>query len=210
MDTEHINASDHMVPSIAYVDLAWVEGDARLAEHHAERAISIATRSGNPYLLAYAMACRGLSLIVAGKYSAAVEELNSALDFARRRKAGLEYEPRMLADLANAYRLKGDFSAAVRAADEAIEVSSMRHTRVAESFARTLRAHILFASGEVAEAEAELARAEKLIEENGATIYRQLVRDLKQSLQSYKAPPRHPADGPKLATVSGKLNGSRI
>jgi class 3 adenylate cyclase len=209
MDTEHINASDHMVPSISYVDLAWVEGDVRLAEHHAERATSIATRSGNPYLLAYAMACRGLSLIVAGKYSAAIEELNSALDFARRRKAGLEYEPRMLADLANAYRLKGDFSAAVCAADEAIEVSSTRHTRVAESFARTLRAHILFASGEVAEAEAELARAERLIEENGATIYQPLVRDLKQSLQSYKASPRQPADGPKLATASGKLNGTR-
>ncbi|MDQ1714055.1 MAG: hypothetical protein QOE45_3505, partial [Frankiaceae bacterium] len=207
MDTEHINASDHMVPSISYIDLAWVEGDVRLAEQHAERATSIATRSGNPYLLTYAMAGRGLSLIVAGKYSAAVEELNSGLDFARRRKAGLEYEPRMLADLANAYRLKGDFVAAVRAADEAIEVSTTRHTRVAESFARILRAHILFASGALKEAEGELARAEKLIEETGATIYAQLARDLKADLQSYAAVPRQPADGPKLATVR-RSNGA--
>jgi adenylate cyclase len=207
MDTEHINASDHMVPSISYVDLAWAEGDVRLAEQHAERATSIATRSGNPYLLTYAMAGRGLSLIVAGKYSAAIDELNSALDFARRRKAGLEYEPRMLADLANAHRLKGDFVAAVRAADEAIEVSTTRHTRVAESFARTLRGHILFASGAFEEAEDELARAEKLIEETGAMIYAPLARELKADLETYKAPPRQPADGPKLATVR-RSNGA--
>jgi adenylate cyclase len=207
MDTEHINASDHMVPSISYVDLAWVEDDVRLAEQHAERATSIATRSGNPYLLTYAMAGRGLSLIVAGKYSVAVDELNAALDFARRRKAGLEYEPRMLADLANAYRLKGDFVAAVRAADEAIEVSTIRHTRVAESFARTLRARILFASGALKEAEDELARAEKLIEETGAMIYAPLARGLKADLQGYTASPRQPGDGPKLATVR-RSNGA--
>jgi adenylate cyclase len=208
MDTEHINASDHMLPSISYVDLAWFEGDVRTAEHHADRATSIATRSGNPYLLTYAMAGRGLSLIVAGKYSAAVEELNSGLDFARRRKAGLEYEPRMLADLANAYRLKGDFAAAVRAADQAIEVSTTRHTRVAESFARTLRAHILFASGAVEAAEDELARAEKLIDETGAMIYAPLARILKADLQSYKASSsRQPADGAKLAAVGGS-NGT--
>ena len=115
----------------------------------------------------------------------------------------------MLADLANAYRLKGDFSAAVRAADEAIEVASTRHTRIAESFARTLRAHILFASGAATEAEEELARAEKLIHETGARIYQPLVRELKEGLASHKAAPRQPADGPKLATLSGRLNGTR-
>ncbi len=206
MDTEHINASDHMVPSISYVDLAWAEGDVRLAEHHSARAIGIATRSGNPYLMTYAMACRGLSLVVAGKPGAAIEELTAAIDFARRRRAGLEYEPRMLADLANAHRLKGDFVAAVRAADEAIEVSTTRHTRVAESFARTLRAHILFASGAVEEAGDELARAEKLIEDTGAMIYQPLARDLRTSLQGHKAS-RQPADGTKLATAR-RSNGA--
>ena len=64
--------------------------------------------SGNPYLRVYAQACRGLSHIVAGRLTSAIEDLSEALSFARSRKAGLENEPRILADLANAYRLNGD------------------------------------------------------------------------------------------------------
>ena len=58
------------------------------------------------------------------------------------------------------------------------------------------------------EAEDELARAEKLIEETGAMIYAPLVRDLKVDLQNYAASLRHPADGPKLASVSSSNGAS--
>src|SRR5262249_31172840 len=82
----------HHVASVAYVDRAWLEGDARLAEEHALRAFSIAVKSGSPYVRVHAQACRGLSHILAGRLDAAVEDLTEALSFARRRKTGLEIE----------------------------------------------------------------------------------------------------------------------
>jgi adenylate cyclase len=182
MSSEQINTTDHVMPSISYVDLAWAEHDVRLAERHAERAYSMAMRSGTPYLRTYATACRGLFHIVAGKPGAAIEDLNTAIDFARRRSAGLEYEPRMLADLANAYRLNRDFGIALTTANEAIKISTARHTRIAECLARIVRAQILFVSGETQGVEQELGQARLLIEETGAAIYQPLVRDLENSM----------------------------
>jgi hypothetical protein len=184
ISTEQINTTDHVMPSISYVDLAWSEHDVQLAERHSERAYSMAVRSGTPYLRTYATACRGLSHIVAGKPSAAIEDLRAAIDFARRRSAGLEYEPRMLADLANAYRLNGEFGIALSTANDAINISTARHTRIAECFARIVRAQILFVSKEMEGVEEELRQIKILIEVTGAAIYQPLVRDLENSLTS--------------------------
>jgi adenylate cyclase len=181
MDPNDINVSDHVVPSLSYVDLAWVEHDVHLAEQHAERAFSLAVRSGNPYLRTYATACRGLAHIVAGRAGAAIEDLTAAIDFARRRKAGLEYEPKMLADLANAYLLKGDLGTALRAADEAIAVCVARHARATEALARIIRAQALLASGAEG-VEGELGRAKALVAATGAKIYEPLIDDLGASL----------------------------
>jgi len=188
MGTEQINTTDHVMPSISYVDLAWAERDVRLAERHSERAFSMAVRSGTPYLRTYATACRGLAHIVAGRHGAAIEDLSAAIDFARRRSAGLEYEPRMLADLANAYRLKGDFSVALSTADDAIKISIARHTRVAECLARIVRAQTLFASEEIERVEEELGRVKTLIEETGAAIYQPLVQDIENKVAGLGAP----------------------
>ena len=182
MSTDEINTTDHVMPSISYVDLAWARHDVWLAERHAERAYSMAIRSGVPYLRTYATACRGLSQIVAGKPSGAIEDLTAALDFARRRSAGLEYEPRMLADLANAYRLKGDLAIALRTADDAIKTSMIRHARIAECLARIVRAQILFVSGEIVSFREELGRVDLLFEETGAALYRPLVQNLENGM----------------------------
>jgi adenylate cyclase len=88
----------------------------------------------------YAQALRGLSHIVAGRLTSAIEDLSDALSFARFRKAGLENEPRILADLANAYRLNGDTETAFAIVDEAIQVATERHARVPECLARIVRA----------------------------------------------------------------------
>ena len=42
------------MPRMAYVDLAWAEGNIGLAQTHADRAFSLAVKSGNPYLRVYA------------------------------------------------------------------------------------------------------------------------------------------------------------
>jgi adenylate cyclase len=179
MDASSVDVTHHVIPSVAYVELAWTIGDTALAERHAERAFSMAMKSGSPYLRVYTQACRGLSHIVSGRLDEAIRDLVDALGFARRRKAGLENEPRILADLANAYYLKRDFSCAISSAHEAITISSERHTRVAECLARIVLANALCALAggiECAEAMQELSRAKELTAETGVVIFAPFVQ----------------------------------
>ncbi|MCG2632993.1 AAA family ATPase [Bradyrhizobium sp. WYCCWR 13023] len=171
-DSIKIDPLHHMIPSLAYVDIAWSQGNAALGEQHAERAFSIAASSGNPYLRVYAQACRGLSHIVSGRLSSAIHDLSDALNFARSRKAGLENEPRILADLASAYSLNGDVVNALSTVNEAIKVATERHARIPECLARIVYTDLLMRSAEdqYRSAETELARARALIEETGAAI----------------------------------------
>ncbi|MCA6098479.1 AAA family ATPase [Bradyrhizobium australafricanum] len=178
LDGSQVDAIHYVIPSLAYVDLAWSEGDVGLAQHHADRAFLLAVKSGNPYLRVYAQASRGLSHMVAGRFTSSIEDLTAALDFARTRKAGLENEARILADLANAYRQKGDAAAALSAVDEAIAVAVKRHARIPECLARSVRADLLLRSGRSGEAEEgtkELDRATALLHETGAMIFAPFV-----------------------------------
>jgi predicted ATPase/class 3 adenylate cyclase len=173
------------IPSLAYVDLAWSKSDPSIAQLHAARAFSFAAKSGNAYLRVYAQASRGLAHLVSGHYSAAIDDLTTALRFARSRKAGLENEARILADLANAYLLKGDRTNALNFADEAIAVASSRHTRIPACLAHIVRAEIVGAGSErQIKAESDLKRARELIEETGAAIYQPLLDRVIQGIQS--------------------------
>jgi adenylate cyclase len=177
LESDHVDAIHHVIPSLAYVELAWAEGNVALAQEHSDRASSIAVKSGNPYLWVYAQACRGLSHVVAGRLTSAIQDFSDALTFARSRKAGLESEPRILADLANAYRLNGDIGNASRTVDEAIKVATDRHARVPECLARIVHAGLLMHEGEdyQSAAEVELAHARSLIKETGAVILEPLI-----------------------------------
>ncbi len=181
----------HHLASVAYVELAWAEGDANLAAHHANRAFAIALKSGSPYVRVYAQASRGLSHIVAGEPAAAVEDLAEALAFARRCKAGLEMEARILADLANGHRLRGDLDSAQRAAAEAIEIARARCTRVPECLAHLAYAEALLAADDdFGRAGHELQQARALLEATGAAIYRPLIDRLESRLPQPPARPR--------------------
>jgi ATP/maltotriose-dependent transcriptional regulator MalT len=173
VDTLH-----HVIPSLAYVDLAWAEGNIRLAQEHADRAFSLAITGGNPYLRVYAQACRGVSHTIAGRLTSAIEDLSGALDFARSRKVGLENESRILADLANAYRLNGDAVTALTTVDDAIKVATERHTRVPECLSRIVRADLLLRSAKgdrTAEGRQELDRAKALMRETGVVFFANFI-----------------------------------
>jgi predicted ATPase/class 3 adenylate cyclase len=175
-----VNAIDYVIPSLAYVDLAWANRDPHMALEHAHRAFSLAAKSGNPYLRVHAQACRGLAHTIAGNPGTAIEDLTGALRFARSRKAGLENEARILADLADACRLNGDLATAMETVDEAIRVAIARHARVPECLARIVRAEILLASKTTDQRIAweELARAKELVRETGAHIYGPIIDSL--------------------------------
>src|SRR5712672_3207475 len=173
LESSQVDPVHHVMPSMAYVDIAWAEGNIGLAQGHADRAFSLAMKSGNAYLRVYAQACRGLAHIIAGRLTSAIEDLADALSFARSRKAGLENESRILADLANAYRLNGDAATALITVNEAIKVATERHARIPECLARIVRAKLLLQStksDEKAEGEQELERAKALMRETGAML----------------------------------------
>jgi class 3 adenylate cyclase/tetratricopeptide (TPR) repeat protein len=172
-----VDATHYVIPSLAYVDMAWANRDPQMALEHAHRAFSLAVKSGNPYLRVYAQACRGLAHTIAGNLSTAIEDLTSAVRFARSRRAGLENEARILADLADAYRLNGDAATALETVDEAIGVASARHARVPECLARIVRAEILLESKTTDQKAGleELARATELMHETGAFIYSPII-----------------------------------
>jgi class 3 adenylate cyclase/tetratricopeptide (TPR) repeat protein len=177
-ESSQVDPVHQVMPSMAYVDVAWAEGNIGLAQEHADRAFSIAVKAGNPYLRVYAQACRGLSHIVAGRLTSAIEDLSDALSFARSRKAGLENEPRILADLANAYRLNGDTATAFTTVDEAIKVATERHARVPECLARIVRANLLLQSAnsdQKAEGRQELETARALMRETGAVLFENFI-----------------------------------
>jgi adenylate cyclase len=174
VESSQVDPVHHIMPSMAYVDIAWAEGNIGLAQGHADRAFSLAVKSGNPYLRVYAQACRGLAHVVAGRLTSAIEDLSDALSFARSRKAGLENEPRILADLANAHRLNGDIERAFTTVTQAIEIATERHARVPECLARLVHADLLMRSGTSDQETAgkrELGRAHELMRETGAVIF---------------------------------------
>jgi class 3 adenylate cyclase/tetratricopeptide (TPR) repeat protein len=178
LESSQVDALHHVIPSLAYVDLAWATGNVELAQEHADRAFSIAAKTGNPYLRVYAQACRGISHIVAGRLTSAIEDLSDALRFARSRKAGLENEPRILADLANAYRQNGDQMMAFEIVNEAIRVATERHARVPECLARIVRGKLMLQStndDERDEGAKELERTKVLMRETGAALFEPFI-----------------------------------
>jgi class 3 adenylate cyclase/tetratricopeptide (TPR) repeat protein len=181
LEDGQIDTLHHVIPSWAYVDLAWVEGNVGLAQEHAERAYHLAIKSGNPYMRVYGQACRGLSHVVARRLTSAIQDFSDALSFARSRKAGLEAEPRILADLANAYRLNGDDTTALATADEAIKVATERNARIPECLARIVRADLLLRSPNeqhAAEGRRERDHSKVLMQETGAMLFKHFINEL--------------------------------
>jgi adenylate cyclase len=169
--------------NVAYVDLARGTNDRALAEHHAERAMRMAIESDSPYERVSAMTCRGISYMSSGRFEAAADQLEKALAFARMKRAGLESEARILAELADAYRLKGDFDRAGRTAVEAIAVASARAARIPECLARIVQADVLWQAGDTERARLELSKVRDLMQQTGALIYQPLVQDLAEKIE---------------------------
>jgi class 3 adenylate cyclase/tetratricopeptide (TPR) repeat protein len=169
--------------SVAYVDLARGTNDKGLAEQHAERAMRMAGDSDSPYERVSAMTCRGISHMTSGRFEAAADQLERALSFARMKRAGLEGEARILADLADAYRLNGNLDKAARTAAEAIDVATARAARIPECLARIVQAEILLQGGDADRAKLELPKIRALMDTTGAKLYQPLLNDLVETIE---------------------------
>jgi class 3 adenylate cyclase/tetratricopeptide (TPR) repeat protein len=161
----------HFIPHLAYAELAWCRLEPQLAAEHATRVFKIAEQSAIPYLHVVADCCAGLAASAGGDYAQATRSLERAVDRARRTRAGLEFEARALADLADAHYRGGHSARAMAIAEEAIAVSRRRTARAAECHATIIRA----AAGTEANTSELYERAAELIRTSGAEIYAPLL-----------------------------------
>jgi thioesterase domain-containing protein len=97
----------------------------------------------------------------------------------RDRRAGLVWEARVLAGLAQAYLGRGDAARALATAEEAVAVAQRQGARTFECDAQVALARVLLRSQGAKgkrEIEAALARALSLVEETGARVHEPFIR----------------------------------
>lgn len=162
------------IPHLACVELAWLTNDPALARKHASRIAEIATSVAIPYVAVYADACQGVALCLSGNHAAAIPLLEKALDLARQVYAGLNFEPEILAYLAEVHLRGGQVEKATSRASEAIKVSSRRGARLTECRATIALGRALEHSA-AKDANVYIERAHALIEETGASAYHALI-----------------------------------
>lgn len=162
------------IPHLASVELAWLTEDPPLARRHAVRIAELARTTAIPYVAVYAEACEGVALALEGDPIAAIRRLEKANTLAREAFAGFEYEPEILAFLAEIQFSSGQLGESRRLAESAIAIARERGARFAECRATIALARV---HGTASEAHPHIARAHVLIEETGATAYRALLRN---------------------------------
>ncbi len=134
-DEDTVDAMHRILGHGTMTDIAWGQNDATVAALHAAAAHSLAEKSGNPYLVVYGRAFRGLGQAVCGEHSEATTTIGEALRFARERRAGMENEARMLADLAWVQLRAGLVDRALVTAEEAAAVAHKRGAKIWQAYA---------------------------------------------------------------------------
>jgi len=163
---------------LARVEMAWFSGEAGPARIHAARITQYADRTQTSYLQVAALGANGLARSVSGEFEEAIHLFREALAVARRAQSGLEFEPQLLADLADVLARAGQAKDAAEIAKEAIARAHQRTHRLAECHAAMVRATALvaFPGGAVCSESRELlAHAERLLQVTGAAALKPML-----------------------------------
>ncbi len=175
-EASHPDPAVQFIPHLASVELAWLTDDPSLARRHAARIAEMARTTAIPYVAVYAEACEGVALALEGNQVGAIRRLEKANSLAREIFAGFEYEPEVLAFLAEIQLRSGQPAESRRLAEQAIAVARARGARLAECRATIALARAHEQSGALPDAHQFFARAHVLIEETGAAAYRDLLQ----------------------------------
>jgi class 3 adenylate cyclase/tetratricopeptide (TPR) repeat protein len=163
------------IPHYYAVELAWFRNDTLAATRHANQVARFAHQAANPYWFVLASFCQGLAASTAGDFVEADGFFQEASDASRRGRAGLEYEPRILAFQADNLMRAGDPRRAGEVAAEAIGVARRKADRLAECHASLVAASACLARGDSQDAPGLLNRASALIDETGAKAYESMM-----------------------------------
>ncbi|ROZ68947.1 adenylate/guanylate cyclase domain-containing protein [Ramlibacter sp. WS9] len=164
-----IDPTVEAIAHLGYVEFAWCHDDADLARAQAERMAELAAKRQVPYLKVVALLCTGVAAAIAGDLEVALPALTAALALVRANRLAIEFESEILAAIAECRLRNGEFEDAHEQVGQAVELARLRGARLAECRALIIQG-ALFGRGGGAHAEC-FERAEKLIEQTGATAY---------------------------------------
>jgi class 3 adenylate cyclase/tetratricopeptide (TPR) repeat protein len=167
------------IPHAAAVEMAWHCENAEAARWHAGEVARYAEQSAIPFILIAALLSRGLAASAQRDYVAAEGYFLEALEMARRRRAGLENEAKLLANLAETYLRADNEVRAAKSAAEALETARRRTDRYAECHSAIVLATCLRIRSRH-EAVELLNRARTLIELTGAEIFLPMLKRASQ------------------------------
>ena len=159
--------------------VAAFRGDSDRALDHARQAFDIAERIGSSFSRTSAYDALGCVHLANRDWASAASAFEQALSIVRERRIGLHWEPRILAELAEAQLGGGDVERARATAEDAVRRVHDLSTKVTEcrallTFARVLlRSEGAAARGPV---EAALGQALALVAETGAGRYEPQIR----------------------------------
>lgn len=180
-----IDPTVQFISHLGYVDLAWLTGNADLARFHATRVSQLAGRHGTPYLKVFAYACTAMAKGLAGDAKGAIQDLEEGLNFMHAARAALDYEPDMMASLAECQAHAGQFGEARLTAERTISLSQDRATRLPECRAWIVAGDALieqFGNARRQDAAHCFERAEALIQMTGATVLEPWLRTSRDKL----------------------------
>ena len=163
-----------VIRHLGFVELAWCNDDAALAQRHSTQLSEMAERNALPYLKPIALTCRGMALTIAADHDTAASAFDEALALVRGANLGIEYETEILAGHAECQRRARNTERARELAQEALDIARQRTMRLAECRAMTTLGAIMLDERGIDDSGASLmlAAADKLMAQTGAIIYR--------------------------------------
>lgn len=178
-----------VIRHLGFVELAWCNDDAALAQQHSAQLSDMAQRHALPYLKPIALTCRGMALTIAADHASATSAFDEALALVRRENLGVEYETEILAGHAECQRRAGNLGRARELAEEALDIARQRTMRLAECRVMTTLGAIMLDDRGVGDdvAPVMLAAASKLVGETGAVIYGRHLQAAMGRMQSLAA-----------------------
>jgi adenylate cyclase len=169
-------ALDPTVRFIAHMgslEMAAALGETGPALEHAEQVAAIAAEHPNAYLRVFALAAQGLAATIRVDFGAAIASYGESLALLRASRAAMEYQPELLASLAECHLRIGHREQAHEVATQALAVARSQTTRLPQCRAYLALAALAMESDlpDGHESSALLAQAEQLIERTGAALY---------------------------------------
>lgn len=175
------------IPHFALIELACSRNDPQTAHRHAGRILAYAEQSGVPYMRVQALGATALAKIASDDFTGAEQDLRDAIAFARRVNAGLEFEPRLLTELAYAQYRAGQYRDAADTARNTIAVAVRRAHRLVECHASMIRAAALARSDGArvrGEATTLLRRSDNLLSLSGAAFLAPLFNRIRTEVET--------------------------